>query len=111
MSWWCVFSPLVVLVFFPPFFFFFSSSFFFFFFSSFFPPLNCIKTERPRLIESDALTVPFLIRAIRTNRLDLATTSTQRALAGPGAFPNPDFLEVGYSPRMPKSRCGNFDII
>lgn len=37
-----------------------------------------------------------------TNRLDLATTATQRGLAGPGAFPNPDFLEVGYSPRMPK---------
>lgn len=39
-----------------------------------------------------------------TNRLDLATTPTQRALAGPGAFPNPDFLEVGYSPRNPKGR-------
>jgi len=39
-----------------------------------------------------------------TNRLDLATTPTQRALAGPGAFPNPDFLEVGYSPRMSKAR-------
>lgn len=36
------------------------------------------------------------------NRLDLATTPTQAALAGPGAFPNPDFLEVGYSPRNPK---------
>lgn len=34
-----------------------------------------------------------------TNRLDLATTTSQRALAGKGAFPNPDFLEVGYSPR------------
>jgi hypothetical protein len=39
-----------------------------------------------------------------TNRLDLATTASQRALAGPGAFPNPDFLEVGYSPRMSKER-------
>lgn len=37
-----------------------------------------------------------------TNRLDLATTPAQAALAGPGAFPNPDFLEVGYSPREPK---------
>eukprot|EP00039_Didymoeca_costata_P029529 m.25051 g.25051 ORF g.25051 m.25051 type:complete len:553 (+) comp7669_c0_seq3:40-1698(+) len=37
--------------------------------------------------------------AMWTNRLDLATTDTQRKLAGPGAFPNPDFLEVGYSPR------------
>lgn len=32
--------------------------------------------------------------AMWTNRLDLATTPEQRALAGPGAFPNPDFLEV-----------------
>lgn len=39
-----------------------------------------------------------------TNRLDLATTEAQAALAGPGAFPNPDFLEVGYSPRNPKGR-------
>lgn len=39
-----------------------------------------------------------------TNRLDLATTDVQAALTGPGAFPNPDFLEVGYSPRMPKGR-------
>jgi hypothetical protein len=38
------------------------------------------------------------------NRLDLATTDTQAALAGPGAFPNPDFLEVGYSPRQPLGR-------
>ena len=37
-----------------------------------------------------------------TNRLDLATTPAQAALAGQGAFPNPDFLEVGYSPREPK---------
>lgn len=28
------------------------------------------------------------------NRLDLATTPSQAALAGPGAFPDPDFLEV-----------------
>ena len=42
--------------------------------------------------------------AMWTNRLDLATTASQRALAGPGAFPNPDFLEVGYSPRNPKGR-------
>ena len=42
--------------------------------------------------------------AMGTNRLDLATTASQRALAGPGAFPNPDFLEVGYSPRNPKGR-------
>ena len=34
-----------------------------------------------------------------TNRLDLATTPEQAALAGPGALPDPDFLEVGYSPR------------
>lgn len=37
-----------------------------------------------------------------TNRLDLATTTQQRQMAGPGSFPNPDFLEVGYSPRMQK---------
>ena len=36
------------------------------------------------------------------NRLDLATADSQAALTGPGAFPNPDFLEVGYSPRSPK---------
>jgi hypothetical protein len=35
--------------------------------------------------------------AMWTNRLDLATTASQRALAGPGAFPNPDFLEVRSS--------------
>eukprot|EP00756_Hemistasia_phaeocysticola_P014514 Hpha_TRINITY_DN15341_c2_g3::TRINITY_DN15341_c2_g3_i1::g.91006::m.91006/K07407/E3.2.1.22B, galA, rafA; alpha-galactosidase len=39
-----------------------------------------------------------------TNRLDLATSDAQAALAGPGAFPNPDFLEVGYSPRQPSGR-------
>eukprot|EP00041_Stephanoeca_diplocostata_P017026 m.338804 g.338804 ORF g.338804 m.338804 type:complete len:572 (-) comp20567_c0_seq8:94-1809(-) len=37
-----------------------------------------------------------------TNRLDLATTIQQRQMAGPGSFPNPDFLEVGYSPRQAK---------
>ena len=36
-----------------------------------------------------------------TNRLDLATASTQYVLAGPGSLPDPDFLEVGYSPRNP----------
>lgn len=36
--------------------------------------------------------------------LDLATLPAQRALAGPGSFPNPDFLEVGYSPRSQKGR-------
>lgn len=40
--------------------------------------------------------------AMWTNRLDLATLPAQAALAGPGAFPNPDFLEVGYSPRVKK---------
>ena len=35
------------------------------------------------------------------NRLDLATTPEQAALAGPGSLPDPDFLEVGYSPRAP----------
>ena len=44
--------------------------------------------------------------AMWTNRLDLATTDAQAALAGPGAFPNPDFLEVGYSPRAPKGAAG-----
>ena len=39
-----------------------------------------------------------------TNRLDLATTPAQAALAGPGALPDPDFLEVGYSPRSPRGR-------
>ena len=34
-----------------------------------------------------------------TNRLDLATAPSQYVLAGPGALPDPDFLEVGYSPR------------
>lgn len=41
-----------------------------------------------------------------TNRLDLATAPGQAALTGPGAFPNPDFLEVGYTPRNPKGRAG-----
>lgn len=36
------------------------------------------------------------------NRLDLATTASQNALAGPGAFRDPDKLEVGYSPRAVK---------
>jgi hypothetical protein len=31
-------------------------------------------------------------------------------LAGPGAFPNPDFLEVGYSPRAPKGAAGQMDV-
>jgi alpha-galactosidase len=39
-----------------------------------------------------------------TNRLDLATTPSQYALAGPGAFRDPDKLEVGYSPRAVKGR-------
>lgn len=39
--------------------------------------------------------------AMWTNRLDLATTPEQAALAGPGAFSDPDDLEVGYSPRSP----------
>ena len=38
-----------------------------------------------------------------TNRLDLATTAEQAAMTGPGSFPDPDFLEVGYSPRCTKS--------
>ena len=45
-----------------------------------------------------------------TNRLDLATTPMQAALAGPGAFPNPDFLEVGYSPRFHKGQPGSMDV-
>lgn len=40
------------------------------------------------------------------NRLDLATTASQAALAGPGALRQPDFLEVGYSPRNPKGAPG-----
>lgn len=39
-----------------------------------------------------------------TNRLDLATAKAQAILTGPGAFPNPDFLEVGYSPRAVKGK-------
>jgi alpha-galactosidase len=35
------------------------------------------------------------------NRFQLATTPEQRAAAGPGAFPDPDNLEVGVSPRAP----------
>jgi hypothetical protein len=35
--------------------------------------------------------------AIWTKRHDISTTASQRALAGPGAFPNPDFLEVRSS--------------
>jgi hypothetical protein len=42
--------------------------------------------------------------AMWTNRLDLATQPAQAALSGPGSFPNPDFLEVGYSPRAQKGR-------
>ena len=37
------------------------------------------------------------------NRLDLATDPRMAAFVGPGAFANPDFLEVGYTPRQPKS--------
>ena len=33
------------------------------------------------------------------NRLDLATDERMRKYVGPGSFANPDFLEVGYSPR------------
>ena len=40
--------------------------------------------------------------AMWTDRLDRATTPAQLALLRPGAFPDPDFLEVGYSPRAPK---------
>lgn len=39
------------------------------------------------------------------NRLDLATADDQAALTGPGQFPNPDFLEVGYTPRQPKGNA------
>ena len=38
-----------------------------------------------------------------TNRLDLATTPFQANLTGPGSLPDPDFLEVGYSPRESRS--------
>ena len=37
------------------------------------------------------------------NRLDLATDPKQSINVGPGAIANPDFLEVGYTPRQPKS--------
>jgi alpha-galactosidase len=37
-----------------------------------------------------------------TNRLDIATTTAQLALLRAGSFPDPDFLEVGYSPRATK---------
>jgi hypothetical protein len=37
------------------------------------------------------------------NRLDLATDPRMAAYVGPGSFANPDFLEVGYTPRQPKS--------
>ena len=37
------------------------------------------------------------------NRLDLATDPRMAAFVGPGAFANPDFLEVGYTPRQPKN--------
>ena len=40
--------------------------------------------------------------AMWTDRLDLATAPAQAALVGAGAFVQPDFLEVGYSPRNPK---------
>jgi len=36
------------------------------------------------------------------NRLDRATNPEMTKFVGPGAFANPDFLEVGYTPRMPK---------
>jgi alpha-galactosidase len=35
------------------------------------------------------------------DRFQLATTPEHRANTGPGAFPDPDNLEVGYSPRSP----------
>lgn len=35
-------------------------------------------------------------------RLDLATDQRMADYVGPGAFANPDFLEVGYTPRQPK---------
>lgn len=35
------------------------------------------------------------------NRLDLATDERMPRYVGPGAFANPDFLEVGYTPRQP----------
>ena len=41
--------------------------------------------------------------AMWTSRLDLATTPFQRSLAGPGSLPDPDFLEVGYSPRCTRA--------
>ena len=39
-----------------------------------------------------------------TDRLDRATTPAQLALVGPGALGDPDFLEVGYSPRAQKGQ-------
>jgi alpha-galactosidase len=42
--------------------------------------------------------------AMWTNRLDLATTPQQAALTGPGSLPDPDFLEVGYSPRATRGQ-------
>ena len=35
------------------------------------------------------------------NRFQQTATAEQRALVGPGSFPDPDNLEVGYSPRAP----------
>jgi hypothetical protein len=40
--------------------------------------------------------------AMWLNRLDLATDPRMPPFVGPGAFANPDFLEVGYTPRQPK---------
>ena len=39
--------------------------------------------------------------AMTLNRFQASTTPAQRAATGPGAFPDPDNLEVGYSPRSP----------
>ena len=44
--------------------------------------------------------------AMWTSRLDTSTTPSQTGLAGPGAFRDPDKLEVGYSPRAPKGNPG-----
>ena len=41
-----------------------------------------------------------------TNRLDLATLPEQAAMVGPGSFANPDYLQVGYSPRTHKGGGG-----
>ena len=44
--------------------------------------------------------------AMWLDRLDLATDARMRPFVGPGAIANPDFLEVGYSPRQPKGAHG-----